>query len=197
LARAHGEWQPWLAENFDLSLRTAQNYVAAAEYVARVKRKSATVAEIGNLSPTVLYSLAGGHYSAEEEAAILASTRKGRVDATRAIAICAALAPPDSDDADDQGDGGEGGGAEEDAEIRAILDGPPPALPPPAPIPPPPDFALRDFDQAISALKRLMTKPSPQFASTIHSANDLENVESFIHAVTKAKATPRAGLAPA
>ena len=31
----HGEWQPWLAENFDLSIRTAQNYFEAAEYVAR------------------------------------------------------------------------------------------------------------------------------------------------------------------
>src|SRR5262249_51247989 len=37
----HGEWQPWLAKNFDLSYRTALNYVSAAEYVAR-KGKSET-----------------------------------------------------------------------------------------------------------------------------------------------------------
>ena len=46
----HGEWQPWLVENFDLSLRTAQNYCAAAEYVARAQSKSATVADFTNLS---------------------------------------------------------------------------------------------------------------------------------------------------
>jgi Protein of unknown function (DUF3102) len=169
----HGEWQHWLVENFDLSLRTAQNYVAAAEY----ESKSATVADFSNLSPGVLYWLAAGHYNVEEEAAILAATRKGRVDQDAAYAICEKLAPPDDDDDADDGDDREvdGGGdddAEEappDPEIEAILDGPPPAVPPPAPLPPPPDFALRDFDQAISVLKRLVTKSSAQFASTIHT----------------------------
>jgi hypothetical protein len=52
---------------------------------------------------------------------------------------------------------------------------------------------LRDFDQAISALKRLMTKPAAQFNGSAHSANDLEAVMSFLHAVTKAKATPAPG----
>jgi len=46
---------------------------------------------------------------------------------------------------------------------------------------------LRDFDQAISTLKRLMTKPSAQFARTAHSADDLEGVEAFVRAVTKAR----------
>jgi hypothetical protein len=44
---------------------------------------------------------------------------------------------------------------------------------------------LRAFDDAISALKRLMTKPSAQFAKTIHTANDLEGVECFIRTVAK------------
>jgi hypothetical protein len=90
----HGEWQDWLAENFDLSLRSAQNPVAAAEYAARVKSKSANVADFSNLALTVLYALAAGHYNEQEEAAILAATRKGRVDQTRAAAIREALAPP-------------------------------------------------------------------------------------------------------
>ena len=34
----HGAWQPWLAENFDLSYRTALRYVAAAEYVAQKQK---------------------------------------------------------------------------------------------------------------------------------------------------------------
>jgi hypothetical protein len=195
----HGEWQPWLAENFDLSLRTAQNYFAAAEYVARVKSKSATVADFNNLSPTVLYWLAAGQmYNEQEEAAILAAAKSGkRVDQDAAEAICEALAPADDDDAEDADDGGEDSAgdsgedssedAAEDPEIAAMLDGPPPAVLPPAPIPPPPDFALRDFDDALSTLKRLMTKPSAQFASTIHNADDLEKIEDFIRAVTKAR----------
>jgi hypothetical protein len=185
----HGEWQPYLAENFDLSIRTAQNYFAAAEYVGR-KKQIGIVADFANLSASVLYALAGGDYNEQEEAEILAQTKAGnRIDQDRAWAICEALAPPDDDDADDsddQEDDGEDGDdkpAVEDPEVAAILDGPPPAVPPTAPIPPPTDFALRAFDDAIGALKQLMTKPSAQFARTVHSANDLESIESFIHAV--------------
>ena len=42
---------------------------------------------------------------------------------------------------------------------------------------------LRKFDQAISVLMRLMTKPAARYANSIHSSNDLENVEGFIRAV--------------
>jgi hypothetical protein len=194
LADEHGEWQSWLVENFDLSLRTAQNYCAAAEYVARAKSKSATVADFSNLSPSVLYWLAAGHYNEQEEAAILAAARKKRVDHDAALAICEALAPPDNDDADDgddqdqdDGDQDDGDdGAAEDPEIAAILDGPPPT--PPAGSTEnltPTNFALRAFDQAIGALKQLMTKPSAQFAGTIHGVNDLETIADFIRAVAK------------
>jgi Protein of unknown function (DUF3102) len=172
----HGEWQGWLQENFDLSYRTVLNYCDAAEYVDR-KSKSATVADFSALAPTVLYALAAGQYSAEEEAAILAATGKGRVDQTRASAICDDLASdpeePDQPDDDDE--------AAEDPESTAILDGPPPDVPPPAPNITP-DVALRAFDQAVNALKQLMTKPAARFASTVH-AGDLEGVENFIHAV--------------
>jgi hypothetical protein len=54
---------------------------------------------------------------------------------------------------------------------------------------PAPDFALRDFDAAIGALKRLMTKPSARFADSTHNAHDLENVADFIRAVVKAQTT--------
>jgi hypothetical protein len=68
-----GEWQTWLAENFGLGYRTAVHYMNAAEYVAR---KGETVSHFTNLSPTVLYGLAEGHYSAQEEAAIAARERR-------------------------------------------------------------------------------------------------------------------------
>src|SRR5262245_62772064 len=80
--------------NFDLSYRTEIRYVSAAEYVER-ESKSDTVSLFANLSPTVLYGLAAGHYNEQEEAAILAAARKGRVDQEGALAICKALAPPD------------------------------------------------------------------------------------------------------
>jgi hypothetical protein len=195
LADEHGQWMPWLDENFDMSYRSAINYCNAAEYVAR---KSATIADFANLAPTVLYRLAEGGYTEQEEAEILAQAQAGkRIDQDRAWGICEKLAPPDdADDADDQDDSSDDGGgddaAQEDAEIKAILDGPPPAVPPPAPNPPPTDFALRDFDEAISTLNRLKTKLPTQFARTIHSASDLEAVESFLHAVTKTKAKAKA-----
>ena len=50
----HGQWLPWLEENFDLSKRTAHNYCKAAEYDV-AKGKLATIA---NLAPGVLYELA-------------------------------------------------------------------------------------------------------------------------------------------
>jgi hypothetical protein len=53
--------------------------------------------------------------------------------------------------------------------------------------------ALRDFDQAIGVLKRLMMKSATQFAGTSHSADDLESVEVFIHAVVKTKAVAANG----
>ena len=85
----HGEWLkwlPWLATHFDLSKRTAQRYIADAEYVGS---KSDTGADFANLAPNVLHGLTAGHYNEQEEAAILAATRKGRVNSDRAEAICA------------------------------------------------------------------------------------------------------------
>jgi len=195
LADEHGEWMPWLTENFDMSYRSAINYCKAAEYVAR-KGKSATVANFANVAPTVLYGLAEGNYTEQEESEILAQAKAGkRVDHDAALAICEALAPPDDDDADDGDDQGQDDGdqddgddgAAEDPEIAAILDGPPPT--PPAGSTEnlaPTDFALRDFDQAITALNRLKTKPPTKFAQTVHSAEDLESIESFIRAVMRA-----------
>ena len=48
----HGEWLPWLKANFGSSIRSAQNYMAAARFAA----KYATVAHL-RLRPTALYLL--------------------------------------------------------------------------------------------------------------------------------------------
>lgn len=190
LANAHGQWMPWLAEHFDMSYRSAINYCKAAEYVAR-KGKSATVANLANIAPSVLYNLAAGHYGAEEEAAILVATSEGRVDQTRAYAICYAL--KHKDDPEDLEElpapdvtreifeATEDAEAAEDPEIAAILDGPPP-LPPPEPSSSP-DVMLAAFDRAITTLMQVMTKPAVQFAGTVHAVNDLEHVEGFLSAL--------------
>ena len=194
----HGEWLDWLKDHFDLSQRTAHNYYSAAEYNAR-KGKLATVA---NLAPGLLYALAAGHYNEQEEAAILAATHKGRVDQTRADAICQTLKPPapaaDNDDA-----------ADNILMMMTVMAAPMMVMMTTLPMmavpmrrhgnprwaaagcaavstdPPPPDFALEIFDKAVTALKQLLTKPAAEFASTVHSTIELETVESFIRAVAK------------
>jgi hypothetical protein len=178
----HGEWQAWLAKNFNLTYRTARRYESAAEYAD----KNATVSHFANLSPTVLYQLADSCYSGREEAAILTAAHKRRIDEDAADVICAELTPPKStkggdDQANDDDDNDDDD--TEDQETKAILDGPPPAVPPPAPNPPPADFALADFDKAIGTLNRLKTKSPAQFTETAHSVEALESVEAFLHAV--------------
>jgi hypothetical protein len=171
----------WLTKNFDLGWRAALNYCNAAEYVAR-KSKSETVADFTNLAPTVLYALAASKF---KQAAILAATRKGRVDITRAAAICRELELPPVDPGVDGSDVGSDP-ADNDEDVEKILDGPPPDVPPPAPIATP-DIALPAFDQAVGAIKKLMTKLPAQFAGTIHSTSELQSIEQFIHAVKQQK----------
>jgi hypothetical protein len=132
LADEHGQWMPWLEENFDLSYRTAMNYCHAAEYVAR--NKLATVANFANVSPSVLYYLADGdRYNEQEEAAILAQAKAGRrIDQDRAADICAALELPedeasDTPKSDDDTEPPPRPCSDED--IKRILDGPPRPFP--------------------------------------------------------------------
>jgi hypothetical protein len=187
----HGEWQPYLVENFDLSIRTAQRYEAAAKYAA-CKKQIGHESDFTNLSATVLYRLAEGGYTEQEEAEILAQAEAGnRIDQNRAWAICKKIASSDDDSGDDPDADTDADAPDDDAQAgaEAILDGPPPVLPPGSSEQlAPANFALRDFDQAIGTLKRLQTKPSKEFAGTSHDARDLESIESFIRAVMKAKA---------
>jgi hypothetical protein len=181
----HGEWMDWLRNHFDLSQRTAQNYCEAAEYVAS-KGKLATVA---NLAPTLLYKLAAaGDYSEQQETAILEATHKGRVDLTRADEICQALVPPEPQEPEEEAEEPEDEDDKKDPdEIKKILDGPPPDVPPPAPIAPPINFALRAFDQAVTELKKLVTKKGVKFVTTTHTTDDLEKVLALIQSVLEAR----------
>jgi hypothetical protein len=180
VAVEYGEWQPWLAKNFDLSYRTAVNYCNAADYVARMS-ECATVAGFAdlrtNLSPTILYALADGRYTPEEETEILKHAKSNRIDQSRATQICNELtAPP-------PGEPHPSSLSAITAEVERILDGLPPDVQPPPPIAAPTDYALINFKDAVSTLKQLATKPAAQFRKTPHSDHDLEKVERFISAV--------------
>ena len=56
-------------------------------------------------------------------------------------------------------------------------------LPPSAPIQTPPNFALDNFDHAVTLLKHIMTKPLARFDGTTHGFEDLDKVEAFIRDV--------------
>ena len=128
----HGEWMPLLAQNFDLSYRTALRYIKVEEYR---RSKIATVANLMSLSPSVLYALVEGEYNEEEEAAILAETaKKGghRIDVDKANEIIFALVPLEPEpkaEPDDEPDGDDPADSDDD-DLDAILDGPPPELTP-------------------------------------------------------------------
>ncbi len=191
LADEHGQWMPWLAENFDMSYRSAINYCNAASYVAH-KSKSATVADFASLSPTLLYRLAAGHFSEPQEAAILAEAKADkRVDEDAALAICDALEPDEPDDADDDADKAQ---PAEDSEIAAMLDGPPPDVPPPESVKPHDlrDLQLAHFDRIVTELLSHVTKPLADTEGTKHSDADLERLADFIATVRDRRAAQSA-----
>jgi len=110
-------------------------------------------------------------------------------------AICERLAPAANNDADDDVDHGDDAGGDDqdddanddaDREIGKLLDGPPPVLPETEPATPS-NFALRDFDQAVTKLKQIMTRPAKQFVDSVHTSNDLVQVETFLREVAKDK----------
>jgi hypothetical protein len=54
----HGEWLPWLQDNFEMDERTAQRAMAAAKFAAT---KSANVSDL-NLTKSALYELSSNEY---------------------------------------------------------------------------------------------------------------------------------------
>jgi Trypsin-like peptidase domain len=75
--------------------------------------------------------------------------------------------------------------AVDDAEIEAILEGPPPELPP-APDPTVRDVILPPFDQAVATLADLQTKPLASFVASTHQPHKLKTVGVFLREVADA-----------
>jgi hypothetical protein len=225
----HGQWLPWLKENFAGCASTAHNYMAAAALAVKFPT-------VGNLKlrPSALYWLAryvsNGKPLCREGGSIATVTSSDAFDAIareaephgvgeeRAIEIVLALldAPEvtltdddddedDTDDSSDEYEDEDGGDDDDDVNEEADQDdedeepapddndddedtaeddefdpdSPPPELPP-APPPAPPKSNLEAFDQAVTALKRLQTKPATTLVDTTLSAEDLRVIAEFL-----------------
>jgi hypothetical protein len=162
----HGEWLPWLAENFGSSVSTADNYLAAA----RLAAKFPTVANL-RLRPTALYVLGhdlaspSGLYDRKAIRAIFSEAKTKWVNAQRAREIALLLQKPKSCETIEEMKAKTADETAAQAETDDILDGPPPELPasPEATVH---DVILPPFDQAIKTLANLQTKSLEKFAAT-------------------------------
>jgi hypothetical protein len=181
----HGEWLPWLEENFGSSISTASNYMKAARFAAIFP----TVVNL-KLRPTALYQL-GDDFDLEPDLrdfdrktinAILREAQTKWVNADRVREIAEALKPKPEPALEELEAARAAATAAEQDEIHAILDGPPPELPP-APEAIVRDVILPSFDQAIKTLANLQTKSLGKFAGTAHGAHHIRAIADFLRGV--------------
>jgi hypothetical protein len=170
----HGQWLPWLEENFEMDERTAQRAVAVAKFASKYDSLSDL-----HLTKSALYELSSGDYPAKVIKAALKEAESKQVNDSRLYEINEELNPPEPEPVEDD-DIPEADGAE--AEAEEILDGPPPDLPPSEP-PTPTDFKLAQFDRAVKMLAELHTGSVKKFVGTAHSADDLRKIADFLSAV--------------
>jgi len=154
----HGQWLPWLEDNFSMDERTAQRAMAVAKFAAKYDSLSDL-----HLTKSALYDLSSGDYPEKvikepEPEEDLPETDELRRRLQEEI----------------------------DAEAEAILDGPPPDLPPSTEPPAPTDFTLVQFDKAIKNLAELHTKSVSKFVGTAHTGGDLRKIADFLCAVADA-----------
>jgi len=189
----HGQWLPWLEDNFDMGERSAQRAMLVAEFAAKYDRLTDL-----NLTKGALYALASGEYPANVIQAVIArgvselpaSSGHSLFTESTLDDINAELNPepvgdeePDEQDEDDQEAEEQ---SEDEAEAEDILDGPPPDLPPSAEPPRPADFTLAQFDKAVKSLAELHTKSVRKFIGSAHSGDELKKIADFLCAVAAA-----------
>jgi hypothetical protein len=185
----HGEWLSWLSENFGSSVSTAYNYMKTAKFVAKFPT-------VGNfkLRPSALYELANdlddpsGLYDCKAIRAIFKAAKNKWISGSQARDIAEELQkPPEPPPLSEEELAAEMAArqaldAAREAELNAILNGPPPELPP-APETSVHDVILPSFNQAVWTLKNLQTKPLEKFAGSYHSAADIRVIGDFLHQV--------------
>ena len=187
----HGEWLPWLEENFDMEERTAQRAMAAAKFAAKYDNVSDL-----RLTKAALYELSTGDYPPKVIKAALKEAASKQVNHWRVDEINDELNPPKPEPTEDFPEHDElkerlRAEAELDAEAEKILDGPPPDLPPAEPPPAPVDFVLTQFNNAIKALAEEHSKSLNRFTGTTHTADELRKVADFLFAVANAVKSDR------
>jgi DUF3102 family protein len=176
----HGEWLPWLKENFGSSTHTAENYMAAAHFGAKFE----TVSNL-KLRPTALYRLGReldnptGLYGRTTIKAILKAAETEWINEDRADEIARSLQPPEPPKTIEEEIAAE---TAAQSEIDDILEGPPPELPP-APEATVHDVILPPFDQAVTTLAQLQTKPLASFAASTHQPHNIRAVIVFLQEV--------------
>jgi hypothetical protein len=177
----HGGWLPWLAENFDSSVSTAENYMNAARFAA----KFPTVGNL-RLRPTALYVLGNDldleNFDRKTINAIFREAETKWVNADRVSEIAKSLQKPKPPKTIEEIEAETAAEAAVQAETDDIVDGPPPELPP-APEATIHDVILPSFDQAIKTLANPQTKSLEKFAGTAHRAHDLRAIADFLKAV--------------
>jgi hypothetical protein len=190
----HGQWLPWLDENFDMSEDTAERAMGVSHFAD--KFRTLRNMDLRNLPKGVLYELADDLYSDQVVEAVLAEAKTKLVKLDRLHEIDDELNPapepePEPEDEDDTPDHDEELDAEARAEAEAkreaddILDGPPPSLPSPPELLTP-DPKLSQFDRAIKSLLEVHTASAGKFISTEHSVDDLTRISDFISSVADA-----------
>jgi len=189
---AHGKWLPWLVAKFPHSVRTAQDYMSAARFAA----KYAMIAHL-KITAGGLYALAridsrdSYPNGAEIIKTALQEAESTWIGSDRVDDIDCMLNPPDPEppdpdpgpspspspspsDGDDDGDGDD----DDDADDR-----PPPPAPPP--LNPKQARLVRDFDDAIAAFKKLVTKRAAEFVAAGAPSVDLELIANFLLQIAK------------
>jgi Protein of unknown function (DUF3102) len=197
----HGEWLPWLENEFSLSERSAQRYLLVGRFAAKYDSLSDL-----NLTAEALYALSSPHNYVTPEVitAVLEEAKEKRVGEGRVWEIAAAMLPKEADEQpDEQPDGQPAAAAQAAAEdAEATLDDPPPDLPPssepPPPVKPPPelpDELVNVFRDAVEALKPLVTKKAARFVGLVASS-DLIQIADFLNMVAKLEMEKRGNDGP-
>lgn len=137
--------------------------------------------EHGDFPEETLKAIDRAEYYCDAEAIVAALKEAMPTTEAEAEAIVATVRPADEAEAED----------ETEAELKAILDGPPPELPPTqTPSPEATRFVtetetawLEDFDSAVAALTRLKTRRVKEFVGTKFAPADLLAVAEFVEHV--------------
>jgi hypothetical protein len=176
-------WGLWLNENFELTDRTAQRWMAFHRLVERLGI-SDTVSDL-RIHAGVWYAIAtDDSLSLKEIEVILDTAKTERIDMARLRSLVAAVRElPEAAAQKHEA------AAREREEIESILDGPPPVLPQAKAAPPPPRDAASQatLKEGVDLLMSLRTIPVERLAGADVDPADLEFLASFLVQISECR----------